>query len=553
MAMKLQCDVCGGKLIGKPGGLFECENCGTDYSTEWARAKIQEITGSVKIEGSVAVEGIATKENLLKRCYYLLSDYEFEEAEKGFKQLLKIDPENYDAYLGLVLADLGYRDVEAFQDAYIEGEIGEWRLNNQNLQRAKQFANLSQRSWLEQLDYQKAEYEKSESEKKRLFTEQRDKLLVAYQRINQRLSINDQVICWINPDGTVYAAYNAGNEWHYISGVSSWASVIAITSGANHIVGLKSDGTVVASFFGASIQNEGQCDVADWNGIKAIAAGRSFTAGLCEEGNVRYVGNRKYQLNRDWYTKSYNICAIKSSKVCAGDALAAIKKDGGIEDINFSRFARDGDTIFWGKNNAIVDVSVGGLNDTFAVGITEDGHALPAGLLNNTEMRKAIDGWHDLVGAAAGIDHVVGLKSDGKVVVAGSNEDGKCEVSAWSDIVALFAGSKYTIGVKSDGAFVRAGETKTVDAVLSDYAFHQKSATFNQQRSAIDIASSQRQQEIAGQLSVAWQRRQAALEEYNNAKGPFAWKRQKELNSELASLDQQIRALQEQLALEMRK
>lgn len=173
--------------------------------------------------------------------------------------------------------------------------------------------------------------------------------------------------------------------------------------------------------------------------------------------------------------------------------------------------------------------------------------------MNNTEMRKAIDGWHDLVGAAAGIDHVVGLKSDGKVVVAGSNEDGKCEVSAWSDIVALFAGSKYTIGVKSDGAFVRAGETKTVDAVLSDYAFHQKSATFNQQRSAIDIASSQRQQEIAGQLSVAWQRRQAALEEYNNAKGPFAWKRQKELNSELASLDQQIRALQEQLALEMQK
>ena len=79
MAAKLQCEICGGKLIGKPGGIFECENCGTEYSTEWARAKIQEITGTVKVEGTVEVtgkvqndgpvkvEGGANKEALLKR------------------------------------------------------------------------------------------------------------------------------------------------------------------------------------------------------------------------------------------------------------------------------------------------------------------------------------------------------------------------------------------------------------------------------------------------------------------------------------------------------
>ena len=37
MAM-LQCDVCGGKLKGKPGGIYECEFCGVEYDTAWAKA-----------------------------------------------------------------------------------------------------------------------------------------------------------------------------------------------------------------------------------------------------------------------------------------------------------------------------------------------------------------------------------------------------------------------------------------------------------------------------------------------------------------------------------
>ena len=51
----LQCEICGGKLIGKPGGLFECESCGMEYNTDWAKAKVQEIKGTVKVEGTVSV------------------------------------------------------------------------------------------------------------------------------------------------------------------------------------------------------------------------------------------------------------------------------------------------------------------------------------------------------------------------------------------------------------------------------------------------------------------------------------------------------------------
>ena len=54
MAAALQCEICGGKLVGKPGGIFECDSCGMEYSTELAKAKIQEIKGTVKVEGTVA-------------------------------------------------------------------------------------------------------------------------------------------------------------------------------------------------------------------------------------------------------------------------------------------------------------------------------------------------------------------------------------------------------------------------------------------------------------------------------------------------------------------
>ena len=36
----LKCEICGGGLIGKPGGVFECEYCGVKYDTSWAKAKI---------------------------------------------------------------------------------------------------------------------------------------------------------------------------------------------------------------------------------------------------------------------------------------------------------------------------------------------------------------------------------------------------------------------------------------------------------------------------------------------------------------------------------
>jgi alpha-tubulin suppressor-like RCC1 family protein len=39
--------------------------------------------------------------------------------------------------------------------------------------------------------------------------------------------------------------------------------------------------------------------------------------------------------------------------------------------------------------------------------------------------------WSSIVALGIGVDHVVGLRSDGTVVAMGENEDGQCDVSDW--------------------------------------------------------------------------------------------------------------------------
>ena len=69
----LQCEICGGKLVAKSGGLFECEFCGMQYDKTRIQEMVQEIKGTVRVEGTVEVKGTVAidtqtkKDNLLKR------------------------------------------------------------------------------------------------------------------------------------------------------------------------------------------------------------------------------------------------------------------------------------------------------------------------------------------------------------------------------------------------------------------------------------------------------------------------------------------------------
>ena len=120
----LVCEICGGKLMGKPGGIFECDSCGMEYSTEWAKAKIQEIKGTVKVEGTVEVQGTVKVEgpvkveggvnieSLLKRGKMALEDKNWEDAKRFFDDALSLNAECVEAYVGLACANYKASDID---------------------------------------------------------------------------------------------------------------------------------------------------------------------------------------------------------------------------------------------------------------------------------------------------------------------------------------------------------------------------------------------------------------------------------------------------------
>ena len=59
--------------------------------------------------------------------------------------------------------------------------------------------------------------------------------------------------------------------------------------------------------------------------------------------------------------------------------------------------------------------------------------------------------WHDIVEISGYMYHVVGLRSDGTVVVNGANYSGQRNVEEWQDIVQIVGGRDYTAGLKADG------------------------------------------------------------------------------------------------------
>ena len=89
------------------------------------------------------------------------------------------------------------------------------------------------------------------------------------------------------------------------------------------------------------------------------------------------------------------------------------------------------------------------------VGLKADGSVIAVGYDKYGQCE--ISDWTDIVAVAAGSAHTVGLKADGTVVAVGSNKYGQCEVTDWTDIVAVAAGNYHTVGLKADGTVVAVG------------------------------------------------------------------------------------------------
>lgn len=260
--------------------------------------------------------------------------------------------------------------------------------------------------------------------------------------------------------------------------VESWKDVVSISAGINHIVGLKSDGTVVSAgsdtynqcvndwtnvvdikaggyhtiglcanrtVLAQGLNNNKQCDVHKWNGIVKIASGLYHSVGLKSDGTVVAVGSNKYgQISVSKWTDIVDIFALNIATV-------GLKSDGTVvvagssEKVTFNT----SNTSEW---HDIVDVSVG---ISHILGLRSDGTVVATGSNNYGE--SDVHNWEDVIAISALNTHSVGLKADGTVVATGSDNYGKSQVSSWKDIVAVSAGAHGTVGVKSNGEIIYTG------------------------------------------------------------------------------------------------
>ena len=223
-----------------------------------------------------------------------------------------------------------------------------------------------------------------------------------------------------------------------ISRLNEWQDIVSIDAGVSHVIGLKSDGTLLSLGHNALMQGE----VHLWRNITEISAGSFHAVGLAADGTVVATGNNiQGQCNVEKLSGIVRVFAGSDCTVC-------LTSSGTIEVIGGRSSSSWGLSAF----NGIVDIGVG---DRYIVGLREDGTVDSNGA--NEDGQCNVQGWKNIVQIAVGSYHTVGLKSDGTVVATGRNRNGQCDTTEWTDVVEVSASTAHTVGLRADGSVVAKG------------------------------------------------------------------------------------------------
>lgn len=115
-ALNSQTDRYSSKIIN----FEQCPNCHSVSTVllsdeEWVELQKQsESSGGIAVK-TIDINANATVESLLKRAYLFLEDAEWQTADAYFEKILDVDPENAQAYLGKLLAELRISTISELQ------------------------------------------------------------------------------------------------------------------------------------------------------------------------------------------------------------------------------------------------------------------------------------------------------------------------------------------------------------------------------------------------------------------------------------------------------
>ena len=214
--------------------------------------------------------------------------------------------------------------------------------------------------------------------------------IIVAEKYKNYISVGAQHTLGLNTNGTVVAT---GLNNHLQCEVKSWRDIIAVSAGKFHSVALKKDGTVEA----VGMNDKEQCDVDGWKDIVAISASYTHTVGLKQDGTVVAVGD-------------------KSDGRC-----------------NVSEW-RD-----------IVSISAG---NSHTLGLKADGTIVGTG--NNGYRQLDIEKWNNVVSIVAGDERSFALINDGTVASTFSNRAQKLDFSSWENIISFNSWDYLSVGIRKD-------------------------------------------------------------------------------------------------------
>lgn len=223
----------------------------------------------------------------------------------------------------------------------------------------------------------------------------------------------------------------------YWEELSDWSDIVALSASFEHLVGLKSDGTVVA----IGDNQYGECDVYGWTDIVQVEAAYNCTYGVKSDGTVVAAGDVLWPEVYEWTDVKKIVVSEYGSDIVGlrNDGTLLFCVDGLYDDNEVNTFygvkdvccAMDGEYDVWYVLN----------ND----GTVYEYYELPTG-----EGRYL---WNEVVEIGANKQAPVGLKADGSVVCECSDNFYE-RFSDFEDVVDIIVKPELILGIKSDGTIV---------------------------------------------------------------------------------------------------
>ncbi|SJZ42421.1 helix-turn-helix domain-containing protein [Anaerorhabdus furcosa] len=248
-----------------------------------------------------------------------------------------------------------------------------------------------------------------------------------------RLSTTEKFTVYIRDDQKV-AIYGQGIT------MTDFTDLVKISAYKDSVVGLKSDGTLVA----AGSNTNGQLDIKKIEKAVDVSLGAKHTAVALEDGKVTCVGdNSQGACNVDAWENIVDVEAGNGFTIGI-DSTGNVKVAGSVTNSSSMESIKSVKSVSIGTNE------VAFLNTSQTVTTV----SYTGATATNVSTLK------NITQVAVGNGFVAGLGSDGKVQIVTTNEDLKKSVEAWTGIGVISAYNNTLVGFTTTGKMVGAGDNQ---------------------------------------------------------------------------------------------